>query len=329
MKHITLCAALICAAHADAQNLFTSSFESWSGATPDGWVGDKTTLENDSIQQADQNIMFGSYAVRLVNTESGHKRFTTTQLTVEDGQAYNISFYARGAGEIRTGLFDGRSTGSGYATYNVYNVVNGSTWTPYTQQVVAANDTTGAEFILSVRNTMAGMGHLEVDSVRISLAVPTPPTDATIYDIQFTTDPNGDSPLLGTSVNTGGSVTAVASNGYWIQSGSGPWSGIFVFDFDHVPTRGDSLTLTGVVDEFNGLTELKTITNFSVVNNGNSVAPEWLATGDAGQEQWEGVLAQVTMADCTAPADGNGEWTVDDGTGPLQVNDVMYAFMPN
>ena len=50
--------------------------------------------------------------------------------------------------------------------------------------------------------------------------------DASIYDIQFTTLPNGDSPLNGQTVNTGGIVTASYTGAYYIQNASGPWQGI-------------------------------------------------------------------------------------------------------
>ncbi|MBU1880383.1 hypothetical protein KKA08_00005, partial [bacterium] len=56
----------------------------------------------------------------------------------------------------------------------------------------------------------------------------------TIYDIQYTTDPGGDSPLLGQTVTITGFVTAegYAFGGayYFVQDADPPWSGIRVDD---------------------------------------------------------------------------------------------------
>ena len=169
---LTLAALVFTAVQVNAQNIFASSFENWTGTTPDGWVGAKTSLEADSIIQADQSIQYGNYAVKLVNAESSHKRFTTQSLAVDSGLTYTIRFYVRGEGNIRTGLFDGRSSGSGYSGYNPYINVNSQTWTMYSQQVTAIHDTTDGEFILSVQLTKAQNGHLDVDSVRIFVAAP-------------------------------------------------------------------------------------------------------------------------------------------------------------
>ncbi|HMQ76811.1 MAG TPA: hypothetical protein PKE21_12770 [Flavobacteriales bacterium] len=329
MKHITLLTALLLGLAAQAQTIVATSFESWTGNVPDGWVGSKTNLAADSIQQADQNIQFGTYAVRLVSATSTHKRFTTTSQNVTTGTAYNISFYARGNGEIRTGLFDGRATGFGYAPYNPYIAVSTTSWTPYSQQIVADNDTIDGEFILSVRNTVAASGHLEVDSVRIWTGAVNPPTDASIYQIQYTTDPNGASPLVGQTVNTGGVVCGVATNGYWLQSGTGPWTGIFVFDSSPV-ALGDSLTLTALVEEYFNQTQLSDAANVNIVSPGNPVDVQSATTGVVGQEQWEGMLVQVTNADCTNDdiANNFGQWTIDDGSGAVLVNDLMYAYTP-
>jgi len=329
MRHFTLLTALLLGVGLHAQTIVATSFESWTGTVPDGWVGAKTNFVADSIQQADQNIQFGVYAVRLVNTTTSHKRFTTTSQAVTAGTAYNISFYARGNGEIRTGLFDGRPTGFGYATYNSYIIVNGASWTPYTQQVVAENDTIDAEFILSVRSTLAAGGHLEVDSVRVWSGAANPPTDASIFQIQSTTDPNGASPFVGQTVNTGGVVSGVAANGYWLQSGMGPWTGIFVFDASPV-ALGDSLTLTALVEEYFSQTQLTDATNVNIISPANPVDVMPALTGVAGQEQWEGMLVRVADATCTNDdiANNFGQWTIDDGSGALLVNDYVYAYTP-
>ncbi|MEO8066117.1 MAG: T9SS type A sorting domain-containing protein [Flavobacteriales bacterium] len=326
MKKTLLLAAVAAALHTNAQTLVATSFENWTGSVPDGWSGSKTTFAPDSVQQADVNITYGIYAVRLVNNSTSHKRFTTQPQTVVDGTAYNISWYMRGQGEVRTGLFDGRPGGtSGYATYNSY-VVAGASWVQSTQQVVAANDTTGAEFIISVKSNN-NIGVVEIDSVRIWVGTVNPPTNTSIYNIQYTTLPNGDSPLLGQQAITGGRVTATSATGYALQAGSGPWSGIYVFD-TNAPAIGDSVTLTGTVQENFNQTQLSGVTGYAVVSSGNTIVTNNISTANGANEEWEGVLVKVTNADCTAGTDAFGQWTVNDGSGALLVDDIWYPYTP-
>jgi len=78
-----------------------------------------------------------------------------------------------------------------------------------------------------------------------------------IHDIQFTLDPAGDSPYAGQTVQTAGIVTAIYRDGYVIaEPAGGPWSGVYVYDPDHLPATGDYLRITASVSEYYGLTEL-------------------------------------------------------------------------
>ncbi|MCB0809627.1 MAG: T9SS type A sorting domain-containing protein [Flavobacteriales bacterium] len=329
MKHITLLAAtLLIGLSAGAQTLEATSFENWTGNLPDGWVGSKTSLETDSIEQVTAGVQFGTSAVRLINEETGHKRFSSQGLQVDSGETYTVQFYARGTGSIRTGLFDGRSASSGFSTYNPYITVT-NTWTMYAQQLVCTHDSSGGEFILSVQLTEAP-DHVEVDSVRIYVGAGNPATEATIYEIQYTTNPGGDSPLLGEQVSTGGIVTATHGSGYWIQNGNGAWSGVYVFDNNNSPAVGDSITLTAIVEEYFNNTELSSVTVFSNVSSGNPVLVAGISTADANLEDWEGQLVQVTSATCVNDdvINNNGQWQVDDGSGFIWIDDLIYAFVP-
>jgi hypothetical protein len=329
MKTPLLLAAWALGGSAGAQ-VFTSGLEAWTGSTPDGWMGSKSSIAASAVAQVGTNPHGGSYAVSLENATPDHKRFTTTSLEVDSGASYEISYWVRGNGEIRSGLYDGRSSGSGYATYSSYAVIaSPDTWTQVTQVVTAGNDTTGAEFILSVRNT-APPAQLVVDDVNINLAT-VPATS--IHDIQNTTDPDGDSPMVGQVVQTGGIVTADlpdAGDGYFVQSGNGPWSGIYVYDLDHAPAIGDSVTFTANVSEFSGTTELTGVTNFTVVSSGNTVVPFDVATGDVALEPMESVLLRVVNASCTVAPSGAtfGKYNVDDGTGECIIGKLIYTTDP-
>jgi hypothetical protein len=146
-----------------------------------------------------------------------------------------------------------------------------------------------------------------------------------IYDIQYTTDPSGDSPLVGQTVTTGGIVTAVLYNGFVMQEGPGPWEAIFVFNYIAGPAIGDEVTVTGTVQEYFGLTELSGISGFAILSSGHAVVPTVVPVADAGQEAWESQLIRVENVTVTAQLDF-GEWTVD---GILQVDDLNdYLYFP-
>jgi len=221
MKHITLFAMAALFGGAMNAQVFTSGVEAWTDSLPDDFVGSKTNIALSDIGQVDANPHSGTYAVRLENTTTSHKRFTTQTVTVVEGETYDITFWVRGEGDIRVGLYDGRpGTSSGYSPYNPQNYVaiSGNTWQELTLSVVAGNDTTGAEFIFSVRSTVAPE-HLVIDDVNIETGAAQ--GDTPIYDIQFTTAPDGASPMENQSVSTSGIVTVIfpvggANPGYFL-----------------------------------------------------------------------------------------------------------------
>lgn len=327
MRTALLSFVLLAATAASAQ--FTSGFENWPDTVPADWMGTKTTLNADSVLQVSSDVHGGTYAVRLQNSTTGHKRFTTQPVTVTNSTIYTITFWVRGQGNIRTGLFDNRPTGSGYATYNAYYNSTGNTWTEVTQQIAAAMDYNSAEFILSVQST-GGPEHLVVDDVNITGGGA--PVAASIHDIQFTADISGNSPMLGQIVLTGGIVTGVdtiGGNSYFIQNGTGPWNGIYVFDAASVVAIGDSVTMQATVSEFQSLTELSSISNLVVVGQYPVPAAEVLTPTAAADEQWEGVLAKVMDIGCTAAPDGNNQWLGVSATqGSIIVDDLMYFYTP-
>lgn len=331
MKHITLVLiSILATVSMHGQVVFTSGLEDWTGSVPDGWVGSKTNIAASAVSQVATDPHSGMYAVRLENTTSSHKRFTTQPVSVTNGTSYEISFWVRGEGEIRVGLFDGRPGGtSGYAPYNPSNYVSisGNTWQEVSLTMTAAYDTTGGEFILSLRNTIAPE-NLVIDDVNIEVAIVEPPAEASIHEIQNTTLPNGDSPLLGETVLTGGVVTAVASNGFFLQNGGGPWSGIFVFSTQNVPARGDSVTFSGTITEFFNMTQLEFISDFTIVSSGNPLVVTPISALLANSEMYEAVLSEVMAATCTNVDSGIDQWLVNDGTADLSVDEVIYVYSP-
>lgn len=327
MKRTASLFALAFAFSANAQIIFQDGFENWTANLPDNWVGAKTNISTDSIEQVSVNVHGGSFACRLKNPDSGHKRFTTQALTVVDGEIYQVEFWARGSGEVRVGLFDGRPGGtSGYSPYSGWTTL-GTTWTQVTQTILCANDTAGGEFILSVRNSL-GAEHVVIDDVTITQGVVATPMS--IHDIQYTTATDGASPAVGSAVATGGIVTALCNVGYWLQAGTGPWSGIFVSDTLTNVAEGDSITLQAIVEESFGLTRLNGVNNL-VFEAGYPVpAPQSLDHAQSQSEPFESVLSRVVAVTCTNASLGFGEWMVDFGPAAdsLRVDDLIYGFTP-
>jgi hypothetical protein len=328
MKKIYFILAAACFTFsANAQVVLSSSFESWTGQDPDGWKGAKTNMADDSIIQVTGSSDYGNVSVRLVNQTSTHKRFTSLPLAVTSGQAFEIKFWAKGQGDIRTGIFDNAnySTTFGYH-YNSYISVNSSSYTMYTQNITADTSWSAAEFIFSLRNTSAAGNHIQIDSVVISIA--TVPL-ISIYDIQYSTATPANSPYMGQSVFTGGIVTATYASGYFLQSGTGAYNGVHVFDNTNTPAIGDSITFSAAVSEYFEMTQLASVANYAVVTSGNTLpAPVVISSAAVNTEPYEGVLVRVDNANCVNANAGFGMWTINDGTTDAKVHNLIFQASP-
>ena len=129
---------------------------------------------------------------------------------------------------------------------------------------------------------------------------PTSTPTVTIYTIQYTTAPAGASSYDGQNVSTGGIVTAVVNSagdvGYFIQNGAGAWNGIYVDDAVNTPARGDSVTISGLVQENFAFTQLTALTSFSNVSSGNPEPASWVvSTGAVNSEDYESVFSSATF----------------------------------
>jgi len=147
-----------------------------------------------------------------------------------------------------------------------------------------------------------------------------------IHDVQYTSDVSGDSPYLGQVVTISGIVTCAFAHGFTVADAPGPWNSVFVYTYSEGPDIGDEVELSGLVDEYYNLTEIKDITGYTLLSTGNSIAPSVIATVDMAQESYEAVL--VTFENVTVTSLGTfGEYTIDDGSGATWCddrNDYMY-----
>lgn len=153
-------------------------------------------------------------------------------------------------------------------------------------------------------------------------------TLTSIYDIQGQTD---ESPYKGQIVSTSGVVTANFGQSYFIQDGEGEWNGLYIYDSGRNPSIGDSVILTGTIEEYYDKTEMKDVTDYYYVSSENELPEPVLIMAEDAGEPFESVLVQIDNATCT---DANYQanfymWTVTDVTGDLLIhNTSIFEFEP-
>jgi len=164
-----------------------------------------------------------------------------------------------------------------------------------------------------------------------------------IKDVQYTWGYSVDnSPFMGYVATLEGVVMTDTSdwvNNYYIQSKDSAWYGMWVYDPAHKAIKGDWISITGTVQENYNVTRMANITSFAVLTNGYGafdpiqVTTGEITTGGANAEAYESVLIKVVNLTVTNPfpdAPGNyGEFTVDDGSGGVRVDDAFSAFDGN
>lgn len=322
---------LVAGSIANAQVVFQSNLSSWSGGLPTDWMGSSTNIGTSNVSEVSA-VLYGTSAAALKNTGATHKRFSTQTVNVDANGTYEIKIWVKAAaGQLRTGHYYIGSGAPNYGTYNSYvdlATVSANNLVMISQSVTVSSTTDSAQFIISLHST-DGVNDVIIDSVNVSSSTPPVGTPVTINQIQNTTTPPFDSPYMGQLVETSGIVTATQFNGYYIQDGNGAYNGVFVLDYVNNPTIGDNVTITGTVDEYFNYTTVENPSVFVVNSSGNTLpAALALTTLAVNAEQYEGVLVKVSGATCTADTatNGNGEWTINDGSGALIVDNKMFSY---
>jgi predicted extracellular nuclease len=165
-------------------------------------------------------------------------------------------------------------------------------------------------------------------SATITLIVTTAPLNLSIHDIQ---GPGDTSPVAGKLVSTTGIVTAVVSNGFFIQNPENAVDadpntseGVFVFTSSRPAAPavvGNFVQVTGTVSEFipssdpnsPPSTEISGSPTVSLISSGNPLpAPVTLTTADTNPagpidqlEKYEGMRVHVDVMTVSGPTDGN------------------------
>ncbi len=147
------------------------------------------------------------------------------------------------------------------------------------------------------------------------------------------------SPVVGTTVLTRGYVSAIAYNGFYMQQTlmGMAWSGIWVyFSFGSTAPGlagraiGDYVEVVALVEEYYDLTELINPSSVTLISSGHTLTPLEISTGALGTdctragEQYEGLLVRVSNAQILSEPNQYGEITIDDGSGPTQLEDGLF-----
>ena len=115
----------------------------------------------------------------------------------------------------------------------------------------------------------------------------------TIPAIQGTEDENAQN---GNVVATQGVVTAKTQYGFYIQSSTDTYSGLYIYSPDHVADveTGDMVVVRGTMSEYNGLTEMGDLTDVIVISSDNELFdPIEIELGSA-LEQYESMVVKVS-----------------------------------
>lgn len=340
-KIFTILTAVCFATVSFGQTVFQSNLSSWANGDPTDFMNTaRTNIASTNVVEQTIGVTYGTSMASLINATSSHKRFVTDAITVVPGESYLIEMWVacQDSGELRTGYYD--VTNANYGTYNPYIDVataSAGSLVMVSQTVTVPATSSSVEFILSLRNTSVNQSvfniGIQLDSIAITATTPPPANIKKIYDIQFTTNVNGDSPEVGNVVTTKGVITGIVKNGpdrhaFFIQDSAAAWNGIYVYERnDSTLVIGDSVEVTGTVAEYNGLTELTFVSNITVINSGNTLpTPVVTTTSNANMEQWEGVVIQTLNAECVSNTNGFGMWEINDGSGSLLADDDIYFY---
>lgn len=124
-------------------------------------------------------------------------------------------------------------------------------------------------------------------------------------------------------------VTGVVTNGgelgtiRYIQDATG---GIGIYDYDVISfQRGDNVTVTGTLDNYNQLLEVANLTSFGVNSSGNPLPDPQVITINQFSDAYEGEIVQVnevTFANAGANFAGNTNYNFTSGgyTGQIRIN---------
>lgn len=161
----------------------------------------------------------------------------------------------------------------------------------------------------------------------------TTPSVLSVSNIQFVTGATSNSPYLGQSVPLKGICTYVDSRGFVLSDASGgPWSGVYINDFNYGPDLGDEIRLRGTVGELQNLTVISNLTEYMLLSVSNArPAPITLSTTAARQERYECVVVCISNVTVSDDFVSSTAWQISDGATCEVLHDRnrrLYRYIP-
>lgn len=153
---------------------------------------------------------------------------------------------------------------------------------------------------------------------------------APINKIQSATNGIGESLLRDDILQSSGIVAySIENEGYYLQDGKGPWSGIFIEDPVNTPTLGDSVYIIGQIQENHGVTQMGSIDSVAILETGKSIAEASIIKANSLGESMESVLAKVVNAEVIELLPTQKWFKVKQDSDTLIIDGVYYAHNAN
>lgn len=155
-----------------------------------------------------------------------------------------------------------------------------------------------------------------------------------ISAIQTVPDTNDVSPLAGYQVTVRGIVTGPSSSfggSFFMQDAPGPWNGIYIYDPIARFDLGDSVTISGLVTEYYGLTEISSVDyRKEEANRVRIPEPTVVSCPQCrlAPESYEGVFVKMDSVIVISEPDQYGEWLVQSDDDTCKVGDMARDFGP-
>ena len=157
------------------------------------------------------------------------------------------------------------------------------------------------------------------------------------YDASHTATSCAPSAFVSNVVRTRGYVSAVDTDGFYMQeyTTASPFTGMFVYTTSSGSGLfgrdvGQYVEVVGTVVEYYSLTEISTVVSVTVISTGHTLTPVVTTTGTLGTscniagEAYEGSLVTLRNVTIVSTPTQYGEITIDDGSGPTQLeNDLL------
>ncbi len=119
---------------------------------------------------------------------------------------------------------------------------------------------------------------------------------------------------------------------FFMRDAVGPMNAVYIYHPAGGVTLGDSVTVSGYVDEYYNWTEISGVDYVQILSSGHAVVPDIvtpaLLADSATSETYEDVLVTMDSVEVFTFPDGEGEWTCGTGSDSVAVGDFSIAAGP-